>query len=179
LGGGAHYNYFRDYDPAIGRYVQSDPIGLRGGINTYGYVGAHPLIALDPFGLAELCRRILEQKWEEVGRGWKIIDYRYRRSSDGPLDAFMNAITTIKPGFGFGVMIPILRDLALEQLHELDVQVCIDECTKKETRTVLFDRPLNQYRENWYNPHLGDREGDPVIRDVFDGPPTRETRWGR
>ena len=29
---GTHYNYFRDYDPTIGRYEQSDPIGLRGGM---------------------------------------------------------------------------------------------------------------------------------------------------
>ncbi len=39
---GLHYNYFRDYDPSVGRYVESDPIGLEGGRNTYAYVGNHP-----------------------------------------------------------------------------------------------------------------------------------------
>ncbi|GAA5784641.1 RHS repeat-associated core domain-containing protein [Chitiniphilus shinanonensis] len=47
---GRYYNYFRDYDPRIGRYIQSDPIGLAGGINTYGYVGGRPLTYVDPKG---------------------------------------------------------------------------------------------------------------------------------
>ncbi|MFC7418678.1 RHS repeat domain-containing protein [Iodobacter arcticus] len=50
---GKHYNYFRDYDPATGRYIESDPIGLAGGINTYGYVGGNPVGSTDKFGLSE------------------------------------------------------------------------------------------------------------------------------
>ena len=48
---GLHYNYFRDYDPGTGRYVEADPIGLEGGMNIYGYVGGNPVGRTDPLGL--------------------------------------------------------------------------------------------------------------------------------
>ena len=54
---GLHYNYFRDYDPATGRYVQSDPIGLGGGVNTYGYVSQTPMGSFDPWGLYDITAR--------------------------------------------------------------------------------------------------------------------------
>lgn len=48
---GLLHNYHRDYDPWAGRYVQSDPIGLAGGLNTYEYANSDPLSYADPDGL--------------------------------------------------------------------------------------------------------------------------------
>ena len=47
---GLSCNYFRDYDGSRGGYVQSDPIGLQGGINTYAYVESAPTMYSDPSG---------------------------------------------------------------------------------------------------------------------------------
>lgn len=56
---GFHYNGFRDYIPALGRYLESDPIGLGGGLNTYAYATGNPLKFYDMLGLtSEYCGRL-------------------------------------------------------------------------------------------------------------------------
>jgi RHS repeat-associated protein len=60
---GTYYNGFRDYDPATGRYLESDPIGLYGGQDsTYAYVNGNPLTYVDNFGL--------DRKWYPLGEGY-------------------------------------------------------------------------------------------------------------
>jgi RHS repeat-associated protein len=49
-----YYNRYRDYDPATGRYIQADPIGLSGGSNVFLYAAGNPINLTDPIGLVPL-----------------------------------------------------------------------------------------------------------------------------
>jgi RHS repeat-associated protein len=96
---GLHYNWHRYYDPKVGRYISSDPIGLRGGLNTYLYARANPLKYIDPAGLETtlVCRPIaavgaigmskpvhcsvIVWHWEEkCGKKVRVIDAQYSLS---------------------------------------------------------------------------------------------------
>ena len=57
---GWNQNGFRDYVPALGRYLESDPIGLDGGMNTYAYVNGNPVKNVDLMGLTSFLSRLQE-----------------------------------------------------------------------------------------------------------------------
>jgi|GEM_PF-2830650 len=63
---GLHYNYHRYYDPSVGRYITSDPIGLIGGINLFAYATQNPMSLFDPFGL-EVSWRVFSRSMSVTG----------------------------------------------------------------------------------------------------------------
>src|SRR5690606_5523046 len=84
-----NYNYFRDYDPETGRYVESDPIGLKGGLNTYGYVVANPIKYFDPYGLDTIT----------VGGSVRIIGLGWFFEHEAPPQGISCGIALSYPGF--------------------------------------------------------------------------------
>lgn len=94
-----HYNYFRDYDPSTGRYVQSDPIGLAGGLNTYGYVGGNPLGYSDPYGLSsKITRLIIPAPWPTTTADGTDISYTWGIPGFESLDPYNKVIQCVAFG---------------------------------------------------------------------------------
>jgi len=67
---GLFYNYYRDYDPLTGKYVESDLVGLKGGVNTYAYAGDTPVTDDDALGLCNIKIRCGAVRRFGITIGW-------------------------------------------------------------------------------------------------------------
>jgi len=76
---GLYYNWHRYYDPRIGRYITSDPIGLGNGINTFSYGPNNPLFWIDPSGLVNaISGGRVDAGWENPQNHGQGLGYRLR-----------------------------------------------------------------------------------------------------
>jgi len=121
-----HYNYFRDYDSSTGRYVESDPIGLTAGMNTYMYVLSNPLRNIDIFGLASNCDACIIDcneihRWrQEDNRDWWFGELQSCREI---LNGGNKAICQFNAGEG--------KDYLNEAANK-DLDECLNNCNKED-----------------------------------------------
>jgi RHS repeat-associated protein len=82
---GWYHNGMRDYMPTWGRYLQTDPIGLAGGMNTYGYVAQNPLKFVDPSG---------ELFFDDPNVWWILVQIHYGRNTFNESVSYQDAQTS-------------------------------------------------------------------------------------
>jgi len=158
---GFNQNYFRDYESGAGRYVQSDSIGLDGGINTYAYVSSKPLEMRDASGLVAIPMPVPgippphPLVWAALG-GFAIgtgFNYGYEYMSGGSpgtdLYDWMHPQASTANGDGAGDSIRRNEEYsAYKELQRAGYQRDPDPCKELKNR-IAFLKKLNAMRKTW------------------------------
>ena len=160
---GLHYNWNRYYDPATGRYISSDPIGLDGGLNTFGYALANPAMYIDPEGLTSI--PLPPQILIPVGVGAAGCAITpgcveiLQNTADGVGDLINDVIEYCTGGNDSG-------NMSCERRYELDLNTC--NINAEEVSFVLGEREGAAYYSSCAT-IAGDRLSN-CRRGIFDTP---------
>jgi RHS repeat-associated protein len=97
---GLSQNHYRDYDPSIGRYIQADPLGFRGGQSLYAYVDGRPYDDVDTMGLCPMCIGAgADLAWQMIveGKSLECVDWVSVATSAVTIGKLANFIKLAKP----------------------------------------------------------------------------------
>ena len=151
---GLSQNHYREYQGLSGRYTQSDPIGLQGGINSFSYVYNDPMSNSDPTGLSSECRVLftLNGAWStqlqsSVANGpgtWGLLNYNVYLTQSTRLIPFIGPAIPGLPRGGVTCHARFVKNYIDTYVRSRTIQtfeVCLEtDCGKLRKHTVMRER---------------------------------------
>ncbi|APR88058.1 Putative Rhs-family protein [Minicystis rosea] len=136
------YNRYRYYDPAIGRYISTDPIELEGGLNLFAYAGNCPTSSIDVEGLTNIFSVIKNGEGEVVQTGFN--KGPNTGPTAGPFNtgkpcAEVDALNGLAKQMGPGTTTADVRNKFTKEGYKMETYVLPDNVTEPEKKKIAGD----------------------------------------